>query len=195
MIIVRLLFSEPVGWLRHHQLYLDLGADIVMESISPMSTGDFTNEYRRFHKLSGWVVLQPLKIPSARRLALPQRGLWLGHRGTYHPKVQNIQQRDSNEFQLFRAALISRMILLKVPERQKKPKGPERKQRSGDFYWAGILRGSLYRSSVSSSWSQFLREIQNSQLRLPPQSNSAIPKLVTGEKLKFVSNFRFKACF
>jgi hypothetical protein len=27
-------FSEPVGWLRHHQLYLDLGADIVMESIS-----------------------------------------------------------------------------------------------------------------------------------------------------------------
>jgi hypothetical protein len=34
MIIVRLLFSEPVGWFRHHQLYLDLGADIVMESIS-----------------------------------------------------------------------------------------------------------------------------------------------------------------
>jgi hypothetical protein len=34
MIIVRLLFSEPVGWLRHHQLYLDLGADIVMESIT-----------------------------------------------------------------------------------------------------------------------------------------------------------------
>ena len=34
MIIVRLLLSEPVGWLRHHQLYLDLGADIVMESIT-----------------------------------------------------------------------------------------------------------------------------------------------------------------
>ena len=34
MIIVRLLFSEPVGWLGHHQLYLDLGADIVMESIT-----------------------------------------------------------------------------------------------------------------------------------------------------------------
>ena len=37
MIIVRLLFSEPVGWLGHHQLYLDLGADIVMESITNSS--------------------------------------------------------------------------------------------------------------------------------------------------------------
>ena len=34
MIIVRLLSPEPVGWLKHHQLYSGLGADIVMESIS-----------------------------------------------------------------------------------------------------------------------------------------------------------------
>jgi hypothetical protein len=31
---VRLLSPEPVGWLSHHQLYSDVGADIVMESIS-----------------------------------------------------------------------------------------------------------------------------------------------------------------
>jgi len=30
---VRLLSPEPVGWLSHHQLYSDVGADIVMESI------------------------------------------------------------------------------------------------------------------------------------------------------------------
>src|SRR4051812_21616333 len=35
MIIVRLLSPEPVGWLTHHQLYSGLGADIVMESITP----------------------------------------------------------------------------------------------------------------------------------------------------------------
>ena len=40
MIIVRLLFSEPVGWLGHHQLYLDLGADIVMESITLIESLD-----------------------------------------------------------------------------------------------------------------------------------------------------------
>jgi hypothetical protein len=39
MIIVRLLSPEPVGWLTHHQLYSGLGADIVMESISPMTFG------------------------------------------------------------------------------------------------------------------------------------------------------------
>jgi hypothetical protein len=31
---VRLLSPEPVGWLSHHQLYSDVGADIVMESIT-----------------------------------------------------------------------------------------------------------------------------------------------------------------
>jgi len=35
MIIVRLLSPEPVGWLQHHQLYSGLGADTVMESITP----------------------------------------------------------------------------------------------------------------------------------------------------------------
>jgi hypothetical protein len=35
MIIVRLLSPQPVGWYQHHQLYPGLGADIVMESISP----------------------------------------------------------------------------------------------------------------------------------------------------------------
>jgi hypothetical protein len=31
---VRLLSPEPVGWIRHHQLYSSGGADIVMESIT-----------------------------------------------------------------------------------------------------------------------------------------------------------------
>jgi hypothetical protein len=31
---VRLLSPEPVGWLSHHQLYSDVGADIVMELIT-----------------------------------------------------------------------------------------------------------------------------------------------------------------
>jgi hypothetical protein len=34
IIIVRLLSPEPVGWLKHHQLYSGVGADIVMESIA-----------------------------------------------------------------------------------------------------------------------------------------------------------------
>ena len=29
---------EPVGWIQHHQLYSELGADIVMESIA-LTTG------------------------------------------------------------------------------------------------------------------------------------------------------------
>ena len=31
----RLLSPEPVGWLSHHQLYSGVGADIVMESVTP----------------------------------------------------------------------------------------------------------------------------------------------------------------
>jgi hypothetical protein len=34
MTIVRLLSSEPVGWVQHHQLDSGVGTDIVMESIA-----------------------------------------------------------------------------------------------------------------------------------------------------------------
>ena len=36
MIIVRLLSPEPFWLVQHHQVYSGLGADIVMESISPV---------------------------------------------------------------------------------------------------------------------------------------------------------------
>jgi hypothetical protein len=38
----------------------------------------------------------PFSAPS--RIA--SAGFWSGHRGKYDPKVQNVEQRDSNEFQL-----------------------------------------------------------------------------------------------
>ncbi|PYV53226.1 MAG: hypothetical protein DMG91_17650 [Acidobacteria bacterium] len=53
MIIVRLLSPEPVGWLTHHQLYSGLGADIVMESISP-TTRFCTLQAVRIKRTHNW---------------------------------------------------------------------------------------------------------------------------------------------
>jgi hypothetical protein len=49
MIIVPLLSPEPVGWYQHPQLYSGVGADIVIESISPTTTARgriFTLEHK-----------------------------------------------------------------------------------------------------------------------------------------------------
>jgi hypothetical protein len=46
---VRLLSPEPVGWLSHHQLYSDVGADIVMELITLIDRVlDYTLKRSRF---------------------------------------------------------------------------------------------------------------------------------------------------
>src|SRR6202047_3550362 len=52
---VRLLSPEPVGWIQHHQLYSSVGANIVMESITPidhwsMSDMAMFQQYRRSHR-------------------------------------------------------------------------------------------------------------------------------------------------
>jgi hypothetical protein len=66
--------------------------------------------------------------------------------------VQDVQQRDSNEFLLFKAALISRMIFTKsAGTRKKNQQDPNESNDLVIFNRAGVLRGSLYRSSVSSS--------------------------------------------